>query len=73
MNTTILQLVAVCELQLHVSALYVGHHHVVQRTYSVTTQNVWEHWEGKELSSYIVNCGISYSCQHFYWCVLLHV
>jgi len=33
MNTTILQLVAVYNIQLHVSALYVGHHQVVQRTY----------------------------------------
>jgi len=33
MNTSILQLVAVCKIQLHVSALYVGHHQVVQRTY----------------------------------------
>jgi len=33
MNTTILQLVAVHKIQLRVSALYVGHHQVVQRTY----------------------------------------
>ena len=33
MNTTILQLVAIYNIQLHVSALYVGHHQVVQRTY----------------------------------------
>ena len=33
MNTTILQLVAIYNVQLHVSALYVGHHPVVQRTY----------------------------------------
>ena len=33
MNTTILQLVAIYKIQLHVSALYVGHHQVVQRTY----------------------------------------
>ena len=25
--------IAICNIQLHVSALYVGHHHVVQRTY----------------------------------------
>jgi len=31
MNTTILQLVAIYNI--HVSALYVGHHQVVQRTY----------------------------------------
>ena len=37
MNTTILQLVAVYNIQLHVSALYVGHHQVVQRT-EVTIQ-----------------------------------
>ena len=30
MNTTILQLVAIYNIQLHVSALYVGHHQVVQ-------------------------------------------
>jgi hypothetical protein len=41
MNTTILQLVSICDMQLQVSALYVGHHDVVQRTYSVTTQCVW--------------------------------
>ena len=33
MNTTILQLVAVYNVQLHVSTLYVGRHQVVQRTY----------------------------------------
>ena len=33
MNTTILQLVAIYNIQIHVSALYVGHHQVVQRTY----------------------------------------
>jgi len=33
MNTTILQLVAIYNIQLHVSALCVGHHQVVQRTY----------------------------------------
>ena len=33
MNTTILQLVAIYNVQLHVSALYVGYHQVVQRTY----------------------------------------
>jgi len=33
MNTTILQLVAIYNIQLHVSALYVGHHQVVRRTY----------------------------------------
>ena len=33
MNTTILQLVAIYNIQLHVSALYVGHHPVVQKTY----------------------------------------
>jgi len=33
MNTTILQLVAIYNIQLHVSVLYVGHHQVVQRTY----------------------------------------
>jgi len=33
MNTTLLQLVAIYNIQLHVSALYVGHHQVVQRTY----------------------------------------
>jgi len=33
MNTTILQLVAIYNIQLHVSALYVGHHQAVQRTY----------------------------------------
>jgi len=33
MNTTILQLAAIYNIQLHVSALYVGHHQVVQRTY----------------------------------------
>ena len=32
MNRTILQLVAIYKVQLHVSALYVGHHQVVQRT-----------------------------------------
>jgi len=32
MNTTILQLVAIYKIQLHVSALYIGHHQVVQRT-----------------------------------------
>ena len=32
LNTTILQLVAIYNI-LHVSALYVGHHQVVQRTY----------------------------------------
>jgi len=30
MNTTILQLVAIYNIQLHVMALYVGHHQVVQ-------------------------------------------
>jgi hypothetical protein len=33
MNTTILQLVAIYKIQLHVSALYVGHHQVVEGTY----------------------------------------
>ena len=33
MNTTLLQLVAIYNIQLHVSALSVGHHQVVQRTY----------------------------------------
>ena len=33
MNTTILKLVAIYNIQLHVSALYVGHHQIVQRTY----------------------------------------
>jgi len=33
MNTTILQLVVIYNIQLHVSALYVAHHQVVQRTY----------------------------------------
>ena len=33
MNTTILQLVAIYNIQLHVSALYIGHHQVVQRIY----------------------------------------
>ena len=33
MNTTILQLVAIYNIQLHVSALYVGRHQVAQRTY----------------------------------------
>jgi len=33
MNTTILQLVATYNIYLHVSAMYVGHHQVVQRTY----------------------------------------
>jgi len=33
MNTTTLQLVAIYKIQLHVSALYVGHHQFVQRTY----------------------------------------
>jgi hypothetical protein len=32
MNTTILQLVAIYKIQLPVSALYAGHHRVVQRT-----------------------------------------
>jgi len=32
MNTTILQLVAIYNKQLYVSALYVGHYQVVQRT-----------------------------------------
>jgi len=33
MNISILQLVAIYNIQLHVSALYIGHHQVVQRTY----------------------------------------
>jgi len=33
MSTTILHLVAIYNIQLHVSAPYVGHHQVVQRTY----------------------------------------
>ena len=33
MNTTILQFVAIYNIQLHVSALYLDHHQVVQRTY----------------------------------------
>jgi len=33
MNATILQLVTIYNIQLHVSALYVRHHQVVQRTY----------------------------------------
>jgi len=33
MNTTILQLVVIYNTQLHVSALYIGHHQVVQRAY----------------------------------------
>ena len=41
MNTTLLQLVAIYNIKLHVSALYVGHHQVVQRTYQVTIQYVW--------------------------------
>jgi len=40
MNKTILQLVAIYNIQLHVSALYVGHHQVIQRNYSVTIQYV---------------------------------
>ena len=32
-DTTILQLVSIYDTQLHVSALYAGHHQVVQRTY----------------------------------------
>jgi len=32
MNTTILQLVAMYNIQLHVSALYIGNHQVVKRT-----------------------------------------
>ena len=35
MNTTILQLVAIYNIQLHVSALCPGHHQVVHRTYSI--------------------------------------
>jgi hypothetical protein len=31
MNTTILHLVAIYNIQLHVSALYLGHHHIVQK------------------------------------------
>ena len=31
MNTIILQIVAIYNIQLHVSALYVGHHQVVKR------------------------------------------
>ena len=33
MNRTMLNLVAIYNIQLHVSALYVGHHQVVQTTY----------------------------------------
>jgi len=33
MNTTILQLVAIYNIKIHVSAVYVGHHQFVQRTY----------------------------------------
>jgi len=33
LNITILHLVAIYNIQLHVSALYVGDHQVVQRTY----------------------------------------
>jgi len=33
MNTTILPLIGIYTIQLQVSALYVGHHQVVQRTY----------------------------------------
>ena len=33
MNTTILQLVATYNMKVHVSALYVGHYQLVQRTY----------------------------------------
>jgi len=33
MNTTILNLVAIYNIQLHVSAFYVGLNQVVQRTY----------------------------------------
>jgi len=40
MNTT-LQLVAIYNIQLHVSDLYVGYHQVVQTTYLVTIQYVW--------------------------------
>jgi len=40
MNTTILQLIAIYNMQLHVSALYVGHHQVVQRTNYATIQYV---------------------------------
>ena len=36
-----IKLVAIYNIQLHVSALYVEHHQVVQRTYEVTTQCVW--------------------------------
>jgi len=38
MNTTILQLVAIYNIQLRVLALYVGYHQVAQRTYTVTTR-----------------------------------
>jgi len=33
MDTTILQLVAIYNIQLLISVLYTGHHQVVQRTY----------------------------------------
>jgi len=38
-NTTTCQIVALCNTQLHVSALYVGHHQVVRRISKVTIQH----------------------------------
>ena len=58
MNTTILQLVAIYKIQLHVSALYVGHYQVVQRTYYVPIQYVVILGGGRDLV-YIINRGIS--------------
>ena len=55
-NTTICQIVAVCNIQLHVSALYVDHHQVVRRTIKVTVQ---QEFGGDEISSYIISCGVS--------------
>jgi len=56
MNTTILQLVAIYNIQLHVSALYVGHHQVVQKNL-LTIQYTRKFWKEDDFSSYVINRG----------------
>ena len=71
-NRTILQLVAIYNIKLQVSGLYVSHHQVVQRIWRGYTVCViiLEGWRDLVLHN---KFGISKSCQHLYWCVLHHV
>ena len=68
LNEPVLQLVAIYNTQLHVSALYVGHHEVVQRTYQVATHILYGHLissldnlmmayiQGRNMQLYLIYC-----------------